>query len=77
MNVKTVTLELADASVEELAQTLHLIADRSLPLRDTVVIDRKGRAVLMDIQRNTGAFADTFYELAATQKAALQGDRKR
>jgi len=77
MNVETVTLELADASVEELAQTLRLIADRSLALRDTVVIDRKGRAVLMDIRRNAGALAETLYDLAATQKAALQGDSKR
>ena len=73
MNVETVTLELADASVEELAQTLRLIADRSLALHDTVVIDRKGRAVLMHIRRNVGALADTLYDLAATQKAALQG----
>jgi hypothetical protein len=77
MNVKTVTLEFTDASVEELAQTLRLIADRSLALRDTVVIDRQGRAVLMDIRRNAGALADALYELTATQKAALQGDSKR
>ena len=77
MNVGTVTLELADASVEELAQTLRLIADRALALRDTVVIDRKGRAVLMDIRRNAGALADTLYELAAKQKAALRVDSKR
>jgi len=60
MNVKTVTLELADASVEELAQTLRLIADRSLALRETVVIDRKGRAVLMDIRRNAAGSAGSF-----------------
>lgn len=77
MNVETVTLQLADASVEELAQTLRLIADRSLALHDTVVIDRKGRAVLMDIRRNASALADTLHDLAATQKAALQGDSKR
>ena len=77
MNVETITLQLADASVEELAQTLRLIADRSLVLHDTVVIDRKGRAVLMGIQRNAGALADTLDDLAATQKAALQGDSKR
>jgi hypothetical protein len=31
----------------------------------------------MDIRRKTGALADTLYDLAATQKAALQGDSKR
>jgi hypothetical protein len=49
MNIETVTHELLDASVEELAQTLRLIASRSLALHDSVVIDRNGRAILLDI----------------------------
>ena len=76
MNIETVTHELLGTSVEELAQTLRLIASRSLALHDTVVIDRNGRAVLLDIRHNADALADTLYDLAATQKAALQGDSK-
>jgi hypothetical protein len=77
MNLETVTHELRDASVEELAQTLRLIATRSLALHDTVVIDRDGRAVLLEIRRNADALADTLYNLAGRQKTALQGDSKR
>ena len=44
MNLEIVTRELLSASVEELAQTLRLIADRSQTLHDTVIIDRNGRA---------------------------------
>jgi hypothetical protein len=76
MNLETVTHELLDASVEELAQTLRLIATRSLALHDTVVIDRDGRAVLLEIQRGAGALADTLYNLVARQKGTLQGDSK-
>ena len=64
MNLETVTHELRDAPVEELAQTLRLIATRSLALHDTVVIDRDGRAVLLEIRRNADALADTLYNLA-------------
>jgi len=77
MNLETVTHELLDASVEELAQTLRLIAKRSLALHDTVVIDRDGRAVLLEIRRNVDALAVTLVDLAARQKAALQGDSRR
>jgi len=48
MNLETVTHELLDASVEELAQTLRLIAKRSLALHDTVVIDRGSCRVIGD-----------------------------
>ena len=44
MNLEIVNHELLSASVEELAQTLRLIANRSLALHDTVIIDRNGRA---------------------------------
>jgi hypothetical protein len=44
MNLEIVTHELLSASVEELPQTLRLIANRSLALHDTVIIDRNGRA---------------------------------
>lgn len=77
MNLQTVTHELLDASVEELAQTLRLIATRSLALHDTVVIDRDGRAVLLEIRRNADALADTLDNLVAKQKATLRGDSKR
>jgi len=77
MNLETVTHELLDASVEELAQTLRLIAKRSLALHDTVVIDRDGRAVFLEIRRNVDALAVTLVDLAARQKAALQGDSRR
>jgi hypothetical protein len=77
MNLETVTHELLNASVEELAQTLRLIATRSLALHDTVVIDRHGRAVLLEIRRNADALAATLVDLAARQKTALQGDSKR
>jgi hypothetical protein len=76
MNLETVTHELLDASVEELAQTLRLIATRSLALHDTVVIDRDGRAVLLEIRRSADALADTLYNLVARQQATLQGGSK-
>jgi hypothetical protein len=77
MNVEIVTHELLNASVEELAQALHLVASRSAALRDTVVIDRHGRAVLADVQRGADALADRLEDLAAKQKAALSGDDSR
>jgi hypothetical protein len=76
MNLQTVTHELLH-TVEELAQTLRLIATRSLALHDTVVIDRDGRAVLLEIGRNTDALADALDNLVAKQKATLRGDSKR
>jgi hypothetical protein len=77
MNLETIARELLDASVEELAQTLRLIANRSRALHDTVVIDREGRAVLLDIRRNADALADTLSDLSARHNAAVQGDSKR
>jgi len=65
MNLKTVTHELLKASVEELAQTLRLIATRAQALHDGVVIDRDGRAVLLEIRRNADALVATLVDLAA------------
>jgi hypothetical protein len=77
MNVQMVTHELLNASVEELAQALHLLASRSAALCDTVVIDRHGRAVLADVQHGADALADRLDDLAAKQKTALSGDDRR
>jgi hypothetical protein len=77
MNFETVAHELLSASVQELAQTLRLIASRSLTLHDTVIIDRHGRAVLSDVRRDADALADTLDDLAARQQASLSGDSKR
>ena len=77
MNLQTVTHELLNASVEELAETLRLIATRALSLHDGVVIDRDGRAVLLEVRRSADALAATLVDLAARQKAALRGDDQR
>jgi hypothetical protein len=77
MNLETITHELLNSSVSELAQTLRLISDRSLALHNTVVIDRHGRAVLSDVRRDANALADTLDDLAAREKAALSGDSNR
>jgi len=77
MDVQMVTRELLNASVEELAQTLRLIASRSAGLLDTIVIDRHGRALLADVRRRADALADTLDDLVAKQKAALSGDDRR
>ena len=74
MNLEIVTHELLSASVEELAQTLRLIANRSLALHDTVIIDRNGRAVLSEVRRDVDALANTLFDLAAKQKAGLQDE---
>jgi hypothetical protein len=74
MNLEIVTHELLSASVEELAQTLRLIANRSLALHDTVIIDRNGRAVLSEVRRDVDALANTLFDLAARQKAGLQDE---
>ena len=71
MNLEIVTHELLSASVEELAQTLRLIANRSLALHDTVIIDRNGRAVLSEVRRDV---ANTLFDLVAKQKAGLQDE---
>jgi hypothetical protein len=76
MDLEMVTHELLNASVEELAQTLRLIGNRSLALHDTVVIDRNGRAVLSKVQHDVDALANTLFNLAARQKAAVLGDNK-
>jgi hypothetical protein len=76
MDLEMVTHELLNASVEELAQTLRLIGNRSLALHDTVVIDRNGRALLSKVRRDVDALANTLFNLAARQKAALLGDSK-
>jgi len=76
MNLKLVTHELLSASVEELAQTLRLIANRSLTLHDTVIIDRNGRAVLSEVRRNVDALATTLFDLATRQKVGLQDESK-
>jgi hypothetical protein len=72
MNLEIVTHEVLSASVEELAQTLRLIANRSLALHDTVIIDRNGRAALSEVRRDVDALANTLFDLAARQKAGLQ-----
>ena len=77
MNLEIVTRELLSASVEELAQTLRLIADRSQTLHDTVIIDRNGRAVLSEVRRDVDALANTLFDLAASQKAGLRDDNER
>lgn len=76
MNLEIVTRELLSASVEELAQTLRLIANRSLALHDTVIIDRNGRAVLSEFRRDVDALANTLFDLAARQKAGLRDENK-
>ena len=76
MNLEIVTHELLSASVEELAQTLRLIANRSLTLHDTVIIDRNGRAVLSEVRRNVDALATTLFDLATRQKVGLQDESK-
>ena len=76
MKLKLVTHELLSASVEELAQTLRLIANRSLTLHDTVIIDRNGRAVLSEVRRNVDALATTLFDLATRQKVGLQDESK-
>jgi len=77
MNLEIVNHELLSASVEELAQTLRLIANRSLALHDTVIIDRNGRAVLSEVRRDVDALANTLFDLAASQKAGLRDDNER
>lgn len=74
MNFEIVTHELLSASVEELAQTLRLIANRSLALHDTVIIDRNGRAVLSEVRRDVDALANTLFDLVAKQKAGLRDE---
>jgi hypothetical protein len=74
MKLEIVTHELLDASVEELAQALHLIANRSLALHDTVVIDRDGRAVLSEVRRDVDALANILFDLAARKKAGLRDE---
>jgi hypothetical protein len=76
MNLEIVTRELLSASVEELAQTLRLIADRSLALHDRVIIDRNGRAVLSEVRRDLDTLANTLVELAAKRKVGLQDKSK-
>lgn len=61
MNLETVTHELLGASVEELAQTLRLIASRSRALQDTVVIDQTGRSVLSDTRQKVDALAGALH----------------
>ena len=73
MNLEIVTHELLNASVEELAQTLRLIANRSQALHDTVIIDRNGRAVLSEVRRDVDALANTLFDLAARQKSRIAG----
>ena len=73
MNLEIVTHEQLSASVEELAQTLRLIANRSLALQDTIIIDRNGRAVLSEVRRDVDTLANTLFDLAGRQKAGLQG----
>jgi hypothetical protein len=77
MNLEIVNHELLSASVEELAQTLRLIASRTLALHDTVIIDRNGRAVLSEVRRDVDALANTLFDLAASQKAGLRDDNER
>ena len=74
MNLETIARELLDASVEELAQTLRLIANRSLALQDTIIIDRNGRAVLSEVRRDVDILVNTLFNLADRQKAGLQGE---
>jgi hypothetical protein len=74
MNLEIVTHELLSASVEELAQTLRLIANRSLALQDTIIIDRNGRAVLSEVRRDVDILVNTLFNLADRQKAGLQGE---
>ena len=75
MNLEIVTHEILGASVEELAQILGLISNRSLALHDTVIIDRNGRAVLSEVRRDVDALANTLFGLAAMEKAGLQDER--
>ena len=77
MNLEIVNHELLSASVEELAQTLRLIASRTLAFHDTVIIDRNGRAVLSEVRRDVDALANTLFDLAASQKAGLRDDNER
>jgi hypothetical protein len=77
MNLEIGTHDPLSASVEELAETLRLIVNRSLALHDTVIIDRNGRAVLSEVRRDADALATTLFDLAARQKAGLQAESER
>jgi hypothetical protein len=77
MDLEIVNHELLTASVKELAQTLRLIANRSLALHDTVIIDRNGRAVLSEVRGDVDALANTLFDLAARQKAGLRDEDER